>query len=88
MGVHAFRFGHEPFRLGLQRARIQRQQGKRMGKRVMRFGSDRVGQLLTVDRGFELSHLRIRRVRLGRCQRCQGAGSDMQSRQSRDGQFQ
>lgn len=27
MGVHAFRFGHEPFRLGLQRARIQRQQG-------------------------------------------------------------
>lgn len=27
MGVHAFRFGHEPFRLGLRRARIQRQQG-------------------------------------------------------------
>ncbi len=42
-----------------------------MGKRVMRFGSDRVGQLLTVDRGLELRHLRVRRVRLGRGQRCQ-----------------
>ncbi len=59
-----------------------------MGKRVMRFGSDRVGQLLTVDRGLELRHLRVRRVRLGRGQRCQGARTDMQPRQSRDGQLQ
>ena len=87
-GVPTSRFGRELLRLGLQRARIQRQQGKRMGKRVMRFGSDRVGQLLTVDRGFELRHLRVRRVRLGRGQRCQGARTDMQPRQSRDGQLQ
>ena len=59
-----------------------------MGERVMRFGSDRVGQLLTVDRGLELRHLRVRRVRLGRGQRCQGARTDMQPRQSRDGQLQ
>lgn len=81
-GVQTSRFGRELLRLGLQRARIQRQQGKRMGKRVMRFGSDRVGQLLTVDRGLELRHLRVRRVRLGRGQRCQGARTDMQPRQS------